>query len=441
MNIDINQNLKTSSVNASSTTPTKISKKDDGKFAEELKTLSSKETKETKKAEKTEKDAKNDKKAEDVSEDNDKKNIVNNPDEVISGLKKAVNEIQKLNRPEEKTDGMAKEKTESVYGINNEKFKDDPELTNGINNEFVNNKLELADENKKDNFFVRKTTLKFEEKVEDKDKELIDNNLNIQETKDKPLPQMNANMNFSSNEQSFSEFVNPKNNDGKLKISASELEEEQKILSTIDENIAIANKNMVQIKPVEQKSVEKTQKTDIKQNNILQEIADDTVEAVEPKTKTVTTETGVKKVDKKTNVTVETIVKYDTVIMDKSDVEFFSKLVNEGVVDVKEVQNAEKSSQVSKTLADLIAKSMNENKPVRIDFDNDISIIIKISKSGKISADFLPSSQVAEAYLKENLPVLRQRFDDNNIDYDELNQKQRQQRDSQDNRKKGRKDE
>ena len=83
---------------------------------------------------------------------------------------------------------------------------------------------------------------------------------------------------------------------------------------------------------------------------------------------------------------------------------------------------------------------MNENKPFRIDFDNNISIIIKITRDGKLSADFLPSSQVAEAYLKENLPLLKQRFDENNINYGELNQ--RNQRDkNKDNQRKGRNDE
>ena len=66
---------------------------------------------------------------------------------------------------------------------------------------------------------------------------------------------------------------------------------------------------------------------------------------------------------------------------------------------------------------------------------------IDSNTDGKISADFLPSSQVAEAYLKENLPILRQRFDDNNIDYDELNQRKQQRQNDKDNRKKGRKDE
>ena len=444
MNIDINKNLKTSTVNASSTSSAKISKEDEGKFAKELKTLSDKETKdvendkEIKKTKETTetketKDEENVTATKDVSETKDKSETkdtsevltdknnktleFNNkpPEEIINGLKNVVNEIQKINRTDEKVDNSLKE---------------DTLLTDNENN---------------NNFFIKKTKLSFEEKFqenkneENKEQDLIDSNLNVQEPKDKTLPQMEANMNFNSDGQPFAEFVNPKNEDVKLKVSASELEEEKKILSTMDENIAMANKIMIQQKPLTQKPVE--QKTEIKINNVLQEISEDNIEIIEPKTKTVTTEEGVKKVDKKTNVTVETVIKYDTVIMDKSDVEFFSKLVNEGVVDVKEVQNAEKSSQVSKTLADLIAKSMNDNKPVRIDFDNDISIIIKISKNGKISADFLPSSQIAEAYLKENLPMLKQRFDDNNIDYEELNQRQRQQRDSQENRKKGRKDE
>ena len=176
-------------------------------------------------------------------------------------------------------------------------------------------------------------------------------------------------------------------------------------MSTMEENIAIANKNIA-----------------MSRNKIVEN------------------EHGIQKVDKKTNLVVDTIVNYDSVIMDKADVEFFANLAENRFLDVNEVTNVEKSSRVSKTLADMLVKAMNENKPVRIDFDNNISVIIKIDRAGKISADFLPSSQVAEAYLKENLPLLKQRFDDNNIDYNELNHRQRKQ-DTQDNRKKDRKDE
>ena len=93
------------------------------------------------------------------------------------------------------------------------------------------------------------------------------------------------------------------------------------------------------------------------------------------------------------------------------------------------------------SLADLLAKSMENNQPLRIDFDNNISVIIKISRDGKITADFLPSSQVAEAYLKENLPILRQRFNDNNIEYDSLNQRERRDSHREQNRKKDRNNE
>ena len=46
-----------------------------------------------------------------------------------------------------------------------------------------------------------------------------------------------------------------------------------------------------------------------------------------------------------------------------------------------------------------------------------------------------------EAYLKENLPLLRQKFEDNNIDYEELNHREQKQNEKDENQKKGRKDE
>lgn len=235
---------------------------------------------------------------------------------------------------------------------------------------------------------------------------VINNDINIQEPKEQIMPQMDLGMNFNSDGKPFSDFV--PQNQNQLSMSEKDLKEESEILSTMAENIAMINKNIV-------------------------EQPKNTVS----KTKTVSDTSGVKKVDKKTNLVVETIVKYDSIIMDKSDVDFFTKLVEGGSINMDSLRGADKSSQVSKTLADMLAKSMQDNKPIRIDFDNNISVIIRISREGKISADFLPSSQVAEAYLKENLPLLRQKFDENNIDYDELNQR-KQPQDERNNRKKGR---
>ena len=243
---------------------------------------------------------------------------------------------------------------------------------------------------------------------------MINKDYNIQENKE-ILPQMNPNMNFSGDGQPFSSFMN---NDAEkreaqktkalLGSSVQELAEEAAILSTMAENIAIANKNQ-----------------------LLKE------------TMTVSNEEGVKRVEYNTGIKLDTVVKYDSIIMNEADVEVFVQLVEKGTIEVNNfaLEAASKSVQVSKVLANMLAKAMENNQPVRIDFDNNISIIIRISRDGKISADFLPSSQVAEAYLKENLPLLRQRFDENNIKYDELNQRERKEQHKENHRKKGRNNE
>ena len=361
MNIDTQS--KITSVNTSSTISSKTQKESDVKFSDELNKMSKSE-KDSKADESKKEDTKVDKK--DVKEDKEKESDVKteeNIDDVIGGLEQTVEELNKLNQKNDKTNSLLKDNT----------FSDDKE--------------------KEDN-------------------NLIDNNINIQEKKEQQLPQMNANMNFNSNGQPFAAFVQNNNENNQLSVSESDLAEEKAILSTMNENMAIAQKNML---------LNKDNQT--------------------AKTKTVTNEQGIKKVDAKTNITTDTVVKFDDIAMNKNDVEFFANLVENGSVDMNSVTNSQKSSQVSKTLADMLAKSMEDNKPIRINFDNDISVIIKINKNGKISADFLPSSQVAEAYLKENLPILKQRFDDNNIDYEELNHRKQEQQDDRNNRKKGRKDE
>ena len=350
MNIEVNSKVTTTS-NISTTTSSKNQTDDSVKFSDELSNLSAKELQGEESSQETDKTEKT-KETDDVENEKDEniKDSDKEIDEVIDGLEDAVAEINdKINKPE----------------------------------------------NKKE------------------DNNLINNDMNIQEQKDLQMFQMNANMNFNSDGQPFDEFMNNNQNDQKLSSSAKDLEEESAILSTMSENIAMANRNRV---------LNNENETQNNQNRV----------------KTVSNSEGIKKVDKQSNVTVETVVKYDSIIMNESDVDFFAKLVENGQTDM--TQAAQKSSKVSKTLADMLAKSMKDNQPVRIDFDNNISVIIKVGREGKISADFLPSSQVAEAYLKENLPLLRQKFDESNIEYDELNQR-KQKQDEKDNQKKGRKDE
>ena len=406
MTMNIDTQSKITSVNSSNTT-SKTQKKSDASFSDELKNVSKTDSKE---------EVKDDKEIK-----ADSKEEVKEEKEVKSDSKE---EVKEENKSDEKVEKSEKETQATGEEVSNE---DNIEDVIGGLQQTVEELNKLNQKNDKTNSELKKDTLS-----DDKDREdntLIDNNINIKDKTEQQLPQMNANMNFNSNGQPFSAFVENTNNNNQLSASETDLAEENAILSTMNENIAIAQKNMLLNKNNKEEKPEVAVQTEIQQ------------EEQAPKTKTVTNEQGVKKVDTKTNVTTETVVKFDDIAMNKNDVEFFANLVENGSVDMNSVQHAQKSSQVSKTLADMIAKSMQDNQPIRINFDNDISVIIKVSKNGKISADFLPSSQIAEAYLKENLPILKQRFDDNNIDYDELNHRKQEQQDDRNNRKKGRKDE
>ena len=68
-----------------------------------------------------------------------------------------------------------------------------------------------------------------------------------------------------------------------------------------------------------------------------------------------------------------------------------------------------------------LADSLRTNQPFRIDFDKDVSVIIKVNKDGSLSANFIPGDKAVEQYLRNNISYLRQRFDEENLSYSELN--------------------
>lgn len=135
---------------------------------------------------------------------------------------------------------------------------------------------------------------------------------------------------------------------------------------------------------------------------------------------------------------------YDTLSMNRDDANFFLNMVSNGQfsigiqqtegnnfnvfeVDIAPSSEVQRGMEVSKTLINLIEKSMQTQKPVRIDFDNNISVIMKIDKDGKISADFIPSNNEVERYLRNNIPLLVQRFEEQNLPYKELTYRQAKQ--------------
>ena len=145
-----------------------------------------------------------------------------------------------------------------------------------------------------------------------------------------------------------------------------------------------------------------------------------------------------------------TTVDYDVINMSDSDANFFANLVQNTDMSMQSIaanineqisdgaQNIQQNVQVSSVLMDKLAESMKTNQPFRIDFDKDVSVIIKVNKDGSLAANFIPGDKAVEQYLRNNISFLRQRFDEQNLSYSQLsysNSRQQQQQRRQDKEK------
>jgi len=143
-----------------------------------------------------------------------------------------------------------------------------------------------------------------------------------------------------------------------------------------------------------------------------------------------------------------------TIKMNNEDVTFFLNLVennkmtalvsqsvnssqNNNFTDIK--TNATQSTvQVSATLLNSLNEAAKTGKPLRIDFDNDVAVIMKVDKDGVLSANFIPGSAAVESYLRNNIASLRQNFEEQNLPYNELtysNQQKQEQKEQSKNKK------
>lgn len=124
----------------------------------------------------------------------------------------------------------------------------------------------------------------------------------------------------------------------------------------------------------------------------------------------------------------------NNISMTQADAEFFIKLaqndevtkqsivaqaqmMSENGVDVAELQQ---SVKISETLLNAINTARENNQPIRIDFDKNISVILRIGKDGSFGANFIPGDRAVEQYLKNNLSSLRASFEEQEIPYSDL---------------------
>lgn len=98
-----------------------------------------------------------------------------------------------------------------------------------------------------------------------------------------------------------------------------------------------------------------------------------------------------------------------------------------------------KTLEFSKGLYALVEKAYQTQKPIRLDFGENSSVILRIDNKGKLAAQFLSSDAAMEQILKNSIPNLRSKLDSEGIPYKEISYKENNKKENNKN-KGGRKD-
>ena len=114
--------------------------------------------------------------------------------------------------------------------------------------------------------------------------------------------------------------------------------------------------------------------------------------------------------------------------MSMDDVKFFANVVDMNIknnnIDFEINETNLRSAKVSNELLEMLNDSKNTGRPIRVDFDNNISVVMQITKDGKLNARFYPGDKAAEEYLKQNIQNLKANLDSNDVDYNEISYKE-----------------
>lgn len=139
----------------------------------------------------------------------------------------------------------------------------------------------------------------------------------------------------------------------------------------------------------------------------------------------------------------------NSISMTQSDADFFINLTQTNDVSVQnitaqaqtlinqgqEVKEVKQNIQISETLLNAINTAKENNQPLRIDFDQNVSVVLRVNKDGVISANFIPGDRAVEQYLKNNIDSLKATFNDNDLPYADLSYSNRGKQQQKENRK------
>ena len=118
----------------------------------------------------------------------------------------------------------------------------------------------------------------------------------------------------------------------------------------------------------------------------------------------------------------------------ESDAQFFIDLAQNNTVTAQnvvaqaqmaldngvELSQVKQNVKISETLLNAINTARETNQPLRIDFDQNVSVILRMGKDGSFAANFIPGDKAVEQYLKNNIDNLKNTFDEKELPYTDL---------------------
>lgn len=237
---------------------------------------------------------------------------------------------------------------------------------------------------------------------------------NTKQTECKEGEPIETTIDLSTSEEKMSDSEQKKK-DNVLHETQEELLEDMSILSTDEENLAMVNKAK-EYKSLSDSDFSKACEEDLELISELVSIQNQARIEVSEQNKIKNAEAIMAQVIEESK---NKIVKLNVSELTSEDVEYIIGLLSEGTAGSAYDDEDNPSALSAKFLAMLKDSIMNK-KVFRIDFDNEISVIIKIDVEGKISANFLTSSKELEEGLKNNLYILRQKFEEQGIKYESI---------------------
>ena len=207
-----------------------------------------------------------------------------------------------------------------------------------------------------------------------------------------------------------------KDNSQVLHETEEELLEDMSILSTEEENLEMARRNAAMNRLSDEEY--KTTEDDML---FLNEIV-----ALNNQMGVNVTEKVVQSTQDVMNALVNQTMSMDNRVdlseLSSEDVDCIINMLKQGTSNSSDFMNGNNPELfiLSEKFITLLRDSIINKKVFRIDFDNQISVIIRIDTEGKLSAEFLTTDDAMETYLKNNLHVLKERFDEINVKYDEI---------------------